>query len=64
MSELTVSIKTDESTYKQKFLLYETFTASPEDPLIRECIQEAQSKLNIEPDSIEFIKVRILLTVR
>lgn len=64
MTELTITIKTEESTYRQKFLLYKTYTMDASDPVIRECIQQAQQALKCEPDMIEDIKVRALLVIK
>lgn len=60
MVELTVSFKSEESTFKQKFLLYETFSLKDDDPVVKKCIHEALQNAKIEPDSI---KVRALLVV-
>ena len=59
--ELTVTIKGEERTYKQNFLLYEEFKWSEEDPIIKQCVEEALANAKIEPDDI---KVRGLLVLR
>lgn len=64
MIELTVSIKTEDATYKQKFLLYETFEMREGDPIIRDCIQKAQDKLNLQDDHIEDIKIRNVMVIQ
>jgi len=61
-SELTVTIKGDEQTYKEKFLVYEKFYFDENDEVIKNCIQDALSKAKIEGD-ID-IKVRGLLVVK
>lgn len=53
---ITVSIKGEDSTYKQKFLVYEKVTLDDQDPSIRECIEEA--KKHYQGD-IEEIKLRL-----
>ncbi len=60
-TELTVTIKGDEQTYKQKFLLYDEYQMNEEDPIVKKCIDEALANAKIEPDDI---KVRALLVVR
>ena len=60
-TELTVTVKGEESTYKQKFLVYEEITWSEDDPVIKECVKEALSNAKIEPEDI---KVRALLVMR
>jgi len=57
-SELTVILKDDESTYRQKFLLYDQYTISPEDPTIMECIEAAKQNLKIQPNEIQ-IKIHL-----
>ena len=54
-AEITVTIKSDESTYKQKFLEYETFSFSQDDPVIKSHVAEALSNAKIEPDDIKII---------
>ena len=46
MIELTISIKTSESTYKHKFLVYEPVVMSEECPTIALCLKQAQKALN------------------
>lgn len=53
--ELTVSIKGDDSTYRQKFLVYEDLTMVPEDITIKECIEEAKQHYK---GAVETITVR------
>lgn len=61
MTELTITIKGEESTFKQKFLIYEEYAMSENDPLIKKCVEEALSNAKIEPEDI---KVRSLLVLR
>ncbi len=60
-TELTVTVKGDEQTYKQKFLLYEKFEWDEYDPIVKKCVQEALSNAKIEPIDIT---VRALLVMR
>jgi len=52
MTELTVIIKGAESSYKQKFLIYETFTWTESDPTIKQCVEESLSNTKIDPETI------------
>lgn len=58
MNELTVILKDPDRTYKQKFLIYETYAMSQEDPIILACINEAQKNFDGDPESIQ-IKVHM-----
>lgn len=59
--ELTVTIKGDDSTYKQKFLEYREFILSEDDPIIKELVQETLDNSKIEPEDI---KVRAFLQIQ
>ena len=62
MVELTVTIKSSDATYKHKNLIYDAFNPNdPNDPIIKQCIQEALKSASIEPESI---KIRINLEVQ
>lgn len=63
-TELTVSIKTEDATYKKKFLLYETYSLDSADPVIIRCIAEAMQELNqpIKCGDVD-IKVRAMLQI-
>ena len=61
MRELSVTVKGIESSYKQKFLVYDQFCFDEEDPVIKDCIKEALSNAKIEPEDI---KVRALMVVK
>lgn len=58
MNELTVILKDSERTYRHKFLLYEEYTVSINDPLILMCIEEAKKSFVGEPESIQ-IKIHM-----
>ena len=58
--EVTISIKSEDSTYKQKFLVYEDFKMSGDDPLVMEMIKETQDQCKMIPDDI---KVRAFVQV-
>ena len=59
-SELTVTIKSDDGTYKQKFPMYELYQVTPEDPLVKDCIEEAIANTKIVPDTV---KIKISMEV-
>lgn len=61
MTELTVTIKGVEQTYKQKFLVYEEFIFSENDQTISDCIKEALANAKIEPEDI---KIRAMIQVK
>lgn len=63
-TELTVSIKTEDATFKKKFLLYEGYYLDHRDPVIRRCIDECLAELKgvVESDDIT-IKVRASLEI-
>jgi len=58
MTELTVVLKDDHRTYRQKFLIYENYTMSDDDDVIRMCITEAKMNFDGDPESIQ-IKVHM-----
>ena len=58
MSELTVILKDESRTYRQKFLSYEIYEAIESSPYIIHCIEEAKKNFEGEPDSIT-IKISI-----
>ncbi len=58
MSELTVILKGDERTYREKFLVYEVYTVSYDDPQIQTCIIKAKANFLGEPESVQ-IKISL-----
>lgn len=56
VSELTVFLKGEESSYKQKFLIYDEIMMNPVDPIVDRCIREAKEKFRVKPAEIK-IKV-------
>lgn len=60
-TELTVTVKGEEQSYKQQFLIYEEMMWSEDDPTIKTCVEEALSNAKIEPVDI---KVRALMVLR
>jgi len=59
MSELTVILKDEHRTFKQKFLLYEAFTVSEHDETVRNCINEAIKNFGVgSPDSVQ-VKIHL-----
>lgn len=61
--ELTVTCKDSDSSYKQKFLVYEDFKMNLDDPVIKAYVQAAKENFNSESDDID-IKVRCLMVVQ
>jgi len=59
--ELTVILKDEARSYREKFLVYEDFCLQPEDPMINMCIEKAKKNFDGEP---EYIQVRVLMVVR
>ncbi len=60
MFELTVILKKDDATYKQKFLCYEPFTIHPGNAELGMYIDDAKKQFMQEPDEI---KIRITMQV-
>jgi len=58
MKEVTVSIRNSEQTYKEKFLIYDDFTCSENDSVIKECVESALSHMQGEPEKIT-VRVRL-----
>jgi hypothetical protein len=61
MTELTVILKDSDRTYRQKFLIYEAYSTSSNDPLIQTCIEEAKKNFEGEPETIQ-IKIHLEIT--
>lgn len=53
MTELTVILKDSDRTYRQKFLIYETYSTAHDDPVIHTCIEEAKKNFDGEPENIQ-----------
>lgn len=60
-TEVTVIVKNPEASYRQKFMVYENYTVTPEDPILKQCIDETLSNSKIEPEDID---VKIHMTVQ
>lgn len=58
MNELTVILKDSDRTYRQKFLIYENYSVSEDDSVIRMCIEEAKKNFEGEPENIQ-IKIHL-----
>ena len=58
-TEITVSIKSSESTFKKKFLSYENYSFNPNDDTIKACVAQTFAELKpIEDVSDLQVKVR------
>lgn len=60
VKEITITVKGEESTYKQKFLEHRDFRIHEDDPVIKEMVSLTQSNSKIVPEEI---KVRVLLVL-
>jgi len=58
MNELTVILKDSHRSYRQKFLIYEDYAVSENDPVIQKCIEEAKKNFEGEPENIQ-IKIHL-----
>jgi spore coat polysaccharide biosynthesis predicted glycosyltransferase SpsG len=50
ISKLTVILKDDEHTFKQDFLITDSYSVSYEDECVKHCVKEAESKAKFVPD--------------
>ncbi len=57
--ELTVIVKDEERTFKQKFLEYEAFTVDENDPLLRARVSEVLKSFNGAPEDV-IIKISLI----
>jgi len=60
-TEITVILKNEESTYRQKFLVYEAYTFQFDDPIINDCVNQAKMMFKGDPEEI---KVKASLEVQ
>lgn len=58
MNQLTVILKDEERTYRQKFLIYDAYTLCDHDPMILACIEQAKTNFQGEPNSVQ-IKIHM-----
>jgi hypothetical protein len=58
MTELTVVLKDDDRTYRQKFLIYHAYSTHEDDETIMQCIEEAKKSFEGEPETIQ-IKIHM-----
>ena len=59
-SELTITVKDDAKKLVQKHHLYEPYCVIPEDPVIKNCVEQAVKAFDGIPDSI---KIRIHMDI-
>ncbi len=59
-SEITVIIKDEEKTLRSKYLIYETYTAEEDDPIIKDCIEKTLANFDGDPSDI---RVQITLEI-
>lgn len=60
-TELTVILKNDDSTYKQKFCLYDAYKFQVDDEIVKDCLEQAKNGAKFSPDEIN---IRALLSFR
>ncbi len=60
-SEISITIKNDEKRLNKKFMSYEEYTVSEEDPFIKECIEQTLGEFGETPDSV---KVCIIMEIQ
>lgn len=53
MCEVTVILKLEDKTYKEKFLCYEEITTSFDDTYIKEYIEIAKQNMKGDPEEIQ-----------
>ena len=58
--ELTVILKSEDSRYKQKFLVHEAFSMDLQDPVITKYVKEACANFKLDPEEI-IIKTSMVL---
>lgn len=50
---VTIVMKDEERTLRHKFLIYDDFMLSGDDPVIQKCVAETKKDFDSEPDSVE-----------
>ncbi len=61
VSELTVIIKDEEKTLKTKYLIYETYEISLENPTIKDCVEKTLENFDGNPSNIT-VKIEMDMT--
>ncbi len=59
-TEITVTIKDEERSLKSKFLIYEKYYVSEDDPIIKDCIARTLRDFNGEPSDIR-LKINLVV---
>ena len=52
MIEFTVKVKTDDATYRKKFLIHDSIRFDPDDPEVKRCIEEALGDVKGVPEDV------------
>ena len=60
-SEITVIVKDDEKTLRIKHLIYDDYTISEDDPVIKECVDSTVKQFDGDATDIQ---IKINMTVR
>lgn len=58
--ELTIILKDEERTYRQKFLIYEHVELHPMDEVIKRCVSESKKNFQGEPEDIQVKTLMVL----
>lgn len=59
--ELSITLKTEETSYRKKFLAYEPFAMDQSDPYIQACLKETLDDFKQKPEDCDInIKAKIL----
>ena len=61
VTELVVTIKNSEASYKQKFMLYDPYLITSDDETVKKCIDETLANSKLEPEDIS---VRVFLSIQ
>lgn len=61
VSEITVIVKDEERTLRQKYLQYELYAVDQHDPVIKSCIDQTLNEFQGEPDSVQ-VKISVEIT--
>lgn len=58
--ELTVTIKGEDRTLREKNLIYDLFNVRDDDPIIKDCVARALKNFNGEPEKIR-VKINLVI---
>lgn len=61
VSEVTITVKNEEKRQTHKSLVYDNFTVSEEDPILKNLMDKAVAEFN---DEVEKVQVKITMEVQ